>query len=101
MEELTRADWAEWQEHPVTKAMYKHLRDFQLSQAYWMGEGNSLSQNSDMTAQLTAKTVGKIEGAEQAFVFEIKDTEPLKESDKVDKEKLRKKGLTRRSTGYV
>lgn len=63
--EITAEQFEEWKEHPVTKEIFKGLRDLKEDIAEQMLAGNTLGGTAEETHAFTAKAIGQAQGIDQ------------------------------------
>ena len=71
--EITKEQFAEWKEHPVTKEVFDKIKETKDALVEKLAEGQTVAQNADVTRGLTNKVIGQIEGLNQLLNIEFVD----------------------------
>lgn len=72
MELITKEEYEDWSQHPVTRKVLKQLEDKILFLKTDFSIGKTLDEDSFAhTTILTAKAVGKIEGINEIFKIDV------------------------------
>ena len=82
MSEITAEQFAEWKVDPVTKEVFKQVKEAKDALIEKLAEGQTLAHNADVTHGLTSKIIGQIEGLNQLLNIEFVDA--TKSSDNKD-----------------
>ena len=75
MKSITKEEFLEWKEHPVTKEIYKDLEEIKRDLEVSLGAGESLSYHSSQTQGMTNRIVGQIAGLNQILNLYYEDEE--------------------------
>ena len=62
---ITKEQFQEWKNHPVTKELFVELKKARQSLIEQLANGGTIGDTFDSTHGLTSKTVGQIDGLNQ------------------------------------
>ena len=63
--QLTKEAFDEWQEHPVTKEVFRSLKSIKHALLEDLANGTTVGHTADVTHGLTNRMVGHVEGINQ------------------------------------
>lgn len=70
---LTKEQFAEWREHPVTKEVFAKIRELKQESIEKLVAGQTLANAADVTHGLTSRLIGEISGLNQLLELEFED----------------------------
>lgn len=70
---ITKEQFEEWKEHPVTKEIFINLKEIKKDIQEQMGYGNTIGSDAESTHGLTSKAVGQLLGIDQILNITFED----------------------------
>jgi len=78
---ISAEQFAEWKEHPVTKEIFKEIRQCRDGLRDQLADGCTLGNDSHITHGLTNRVVGQLDGLNQLLSISYASTELEEEAD--------------------
>ena len=72
---LSKEDFALWKRHPITRAIFKDLRESKADLERALSSGGTLTGEAGATAEKTARMIGNIEGIRLLLNIKYEDEE--------------------------
>lgn len=73
--ELNKENYGLWKRHPITRVLFKELRETRSNLRDLISSGETLTGEAGATAERTARMIGQIEGINLLLEVKFEDEE--------------------------